>query len=272
MRTQKLLVAVATLAVSAVTSMAQVYSQNIVGYVNVTVPAHGFNLIANQLVSGSDANKTNNDINSLFSGLTSDPNGVNNTVLYKWTGAGYGIYQYFTGADFDTIVGNPPGTSVAGFYDGAGTLAANVSLNQGSGSFLYNPSASGVTVTMVGTVPQTTNVIAVTPGFNIYSFYAPVATNLESSASLANFPGTSDPNGVSNDVLYLWTGNGYGISQYFTAADYDVIVGNPPGTTTTPGFYDGAGTLISSTVPVGRAFFLRHYGATKYWTNSLVVP
>jgi hypothetical protein len=260
-----LLIAAAALAAGVISSQAQVYSANVVGYYNTVVPSHHFALVANQLINGSDASKTNNDINAIFSGLTSDANAVNNSVLYKWNGAGYGIYQYFSGADADAWFGNTGSTS--GFYDATGVLVTG-SLNQGSGSFLYNPSAAAITNTTVGTVVQSTNSLTIVAGFNIYSLIPPVSTNLESSATFASFPGKSDPNAVNNDVLYKWNGAGYGIYQYFTGADADAWFGNSGSVN---GFYDATGVLVSSAPSVGQAFFLYHTGAPVTWTTSFTV-
>ena len=61
MRTKTLLIAAAALAVGILASSAQTYSQNVVGYVNVTLGDNAFWFLGNQLINGSDANKTNND-------------------------------------------------------------------------------------------------------------------------------------------------------------------------------------------------------------------
>jgi len=258
-----LLMAAAALAAGVITSQAQVYSQNVVGYINTTVPAHGYNLISSQLINGSDASQTNNSINTAFSGLVSDPNAINNTVLFLWNGAGYNVYQYFTGADADANFF--ASGSLPGFYDAGGTLQTK-SLNQGAGSFLFNPTGSAVNVTSVGTVPQGTNVIQIKAGYNLFSIVEPVSTNLEST--LVNFPGTSDPNAINNDVLYKWNGAGYNVYQYFTGADADA---NFFASGSVNGFYDSGGTLHSSAPAVGQGFFIYHYGANVNWTNVFQV-
>lgn len=267
MKTKTLLIAAAALVAGVISSQAQVYSQNIVGYYNVPVPAGKFALVANQLVNGNDVAQTNNSVSAIFSGLISDPNGIVNTVLYKWNGAGYNIYQYFTGADADNnffLSG-----SVNGFYNAVGTLI-NTPLNQGSGSFLYNPAGVALTNTMVGNVVIGTNTLSITHGFNMYSIVQPISTNIASSASFANYPGTSDPNGVNNDTLYLWNGNGYNIYQYFTGADADnnfFLSGS------VNGFYNAVGTLINAAPQVGQGFFINHIvNTTVPWTVSFAAP
>src|SRR5450759_3298452 len=98
MRTKTLLLAAATMVAGLVSSQADtVYSQNVVGYINVPVAAHSFVFLGKQLVNGSDAAKTDNNIQAvLTTGLVSDPNGSLNTTLYYWNGAGYNIYSYYT--------------------------------------------------------------------------------------------------------------------------------------------------------------------------------
>src|SRR5713226_3736027 len=53
MRTKTLLLTAALSAAGALTSMAQVYSVNIVGYINLSIPA-GFSMMANQLNNSVD--------------------------------------------------------------------------------------------------------------------------------------------------------------------------------------------------------------------------
>ncbi len=266
MRTKILLSAVAALALGVASSMAQTtYSQNVVGYINSPIPAGGFGIFANQLINGSDPNQTNNSVNTMISsGLVSDPNGVVNTVLYYWNGHGYNVFQYFTIADADTYFGADFGN---GFYDNGGALAPGT-LNQGAGSFLFNPSGSPVTTTVVGNVLQGTNVVNIVQGFNLLSLSQPIATNIAAAVTYANFPGTSDPNGINNDVLYYWNGHGYNVFQYFTIADADTYFGADSGN----GFYDNGGVLFTTPVPVGQAFFIDHLVASPVtWTVTFTV-
>jgi hypothetical protein len=272
MRTKTLVIAAAALAVGIISSEAQVYSQNVVGYINTTVPANGFRLIGNQLVTGSDANQSNNSIQTvLASGFVSDPNFENNTVLYYWNGTGtYNVYYYFTDIDaqnqFSPTYGN-------GWYDGGGNYpGANipvVSLVQGAGGghFLYNPTGTPLTNTYTGTVLQGTNVYTITQGFNTYTLAEPVSTNID--CALINFPGTSDPNFENNDVYYHYnTSGGYDVLYYFT----DIDAQNQFSPTYGNGWYDGSGNYGSANPAlwptVGEAFLVNHVVATpNLWTN-----
>ena len=251
------------LAAGLLSAGAQVYSANVVGYYNVVVPANGYALIANQLTNTAAGG--NNVNNVLTSGAISDVNGLNNTTLYFWNGAGYNQYQYFTGSDADNYFFLSG--SVNGWYDGGGNLAT-ASLAQGKGHFIRNFSASPITNTIVGQVPQGSYSKSVINGFDTYSIIPPVSTNYD--GSFANFPGTSDVNGINNDVYYKWNGAGFNQYQYFTGSDADnyfFISGS------TAGWYDGGGNNVSqSTKPkVGEGFFIRHFGSAVPWNYSFSV-
>jgi hypothetical protein len=137
MRTKTTLLGAAILAAGALSSMAQsnVYSLNVVGYINRTMPGGGqYSLVANQLDTG----------NNVFSNLLQTlPVG---TKVLKWTGSGYTTAQR-------VAFGN--GWSPA-------TNAVNT-LNPGEAAFIQSPVASpGITNTFVGNVPG----LAATGGTN----------------------------------------------------------------------------------------------------------
>src|ERR1035438_1350847 len=257
MRTKTLLIAAAALAVGVASSMAQTYSLNVVGYVNLPIAANHFWFLGNQLQTGSDVNQTNNDAATvLANGAISDPNGALNTELYYWTGGGYQIVSYFSAADWNAYWGSP---GPAGFYDIGSGIQYNLALNQGAGNYLFNPAGNPTaTITLVGTVVQGASTITIHQGFNALSIIQPVSTNIDSA--LTGFVGTSDPNGANNDVLYVpAAGGGYGIALYFSAADWNTYWGSPG----PAGFYDIGSGIYESANPnfmpkVGQAFFLYH--------------
>ena len=256
-----LLIAVAALAAGIISTQAQaVYSQNIVGYYNVTIPAGKFALVGAQL----NLDNTNNAAN-LFTGLVSDANGTTNTQIWYWTGGGYQNLQYFSGADADNyfILSG----SANGFYDTGGT-AYNINLPVGHGTFLQNLFSQPITITVTGGVALGTNVVTLSQGFNMVSAAIPVSTNL--CGSLLNFNGVSDYNGSSNDQIWYWTGSGYQNLQYFTGADADSYFIQSGSVN---GFYDTGGTVYNITPPVGNGFFIqRLLPGSATWTNVLNVP
>jgi hypothetical protein len=114
----------------------------------------GYNYLTCQVQSG----QVNTILNCPdFPANASDPNGVNNWVLYLW--ADYRAYEqayYFTAADATAWVGIP---SPAGWYDMGGNYM-NWTLNDGQGFILVAANANflGNIITLIGTpgtVPST---------------------------------------------------------------------------------------------------------------------
>jgi len=77
MKTKTLLIAAAALAVGVISSQAQVYSQNIVGYANIKLNT-GYNIVVNQFNCG-----VSNGANEIF------PSVADGTTFLQWNGTGY---------------------------------------------------------------------------------------------------------------------------------------------------------------------------------------
>jgi hypothetical protein len=171
MRTKTLLIAAAALAVGAGISMAQTYSQNVVGYANVTVQGGvgKYTLVANPFDDGNG-----NQITNL---LTSLPAG---SQVLIWNGSGYTPFNNSLGVWANTNL--PPGK---GFFVRNGNGIAN------------RPTTN---ITFVGTVvvPSAGSVTnAVPTGYSLWGSPIPYAgdlcdigtsagdTNLNVGASLA---------------------------------------------------------------------------------------
>jgi len=138
--------------------MAQVYSQNAVGYVNITANP-GFNMVCNPLV------QTDTSLAALL------PNPPQLTSIFKLTPTG------FIQATYDADLG--------GWDDGTLTL------DLGGGFFLYNPGASAFTATFVGEVAQGTLVNNIpTAGFSMRSSKVPQTGRL--TADLGYVPNQLD--------------------------------------------------------------------------------
>jgi hypothetical protein len=250
MRTKTLLLAAAVMAVGIGSSLAQTYSQNVVGYINYTLPANHFALIGNQLIGPANPANPNGDnsvTNVLQQGLTSGT-----TTLYIFTGSGYNIFTYYNASDASPF---PPG-----WYDGSGNICTN-QLSQGSGAFLQNPPGSAITVTYVGTVPQGSVTNTVTTGFGIYAVCQPLSTNIDST--IVNFPASS-----GNDAYYHWNGTGFDLPlTYYNAADASPFPA---------GWYDGGGNLQSTNAAywpaVGEGFYYDHVAAPSQWISTFNVP
>jgi len=290
MRTKTLLVAGAALALSLATSQAQVYSANVVGYINVTVPAGGSMPVANGLINGSDANATNNSIAACYiNGLISSPDLVtgypnldSNSVIYIWTGSTFDGYYYFNAADANTWNGTP----TAGFYDLSGDFITDT-VQQGQAAFIHNVNNLGntapMTLTLLGQVLQGTNVFTIVPGNNFISLAVPIdcttnnpigptfglPSNLTSTNLISGVNG-GYPDPQLNDTIYVWSGTTWNGWYYFNAADANVWNGTP-----TAGFYDPSGDLLTSPgfpgPKISQGFFLWHSGTALQWTNSFIV-
>jgi spermidine/putrescine-binding protein len=176
MRTIKALACAAALAAGLATAVAQsnVYSLNVVGYYNVTVPQNQYYLIANQL------NTTNNQIQFVI------PTAANDTLISKYNGVGYDTAQF---EDYN------PGWDL-------GTMT----LNPGEAALFKDPNtAGGQTVTFVGEVLQG----QLTVNF-VQNHVAFRSSKVPQSATLAalGIPGEND------DLCSTWNGGGWSTTQF----------------------------------------------------------
>lgn len=146
MKTRMRFLAAAALAAGLDASVAQsnIYSSNIVGWVNVTVPAKGFVLVGNPLDSGS------NVVEHLFRDA---PN--NTTKVYDFN-PGTGAYTLWT-------------------KRGPGWDGYQIPFNPGRGFFIQNLAPTNITITFAGEVWQGTNGVAYPAGFSILASPIPVA-------------------------------------------------------------------------------------------------
>jgi len=156
MKAKTLLIAAATLAVGAITSQAQVYSQNVVGYINLTL-TNNFNLICNQL--DLDGSGTNNTVQTVFGTNLPAPSSV-----FAWvpSSAGYSSATWSSGKSGTVWSGN--------------TNAVNKALSTGGAVFVKTPAGTGGSypITMIGNVIQGTNVVPLAAGFNLAAPVSPV--------------------------------------------------------------------------------------------------
>jgi len=152
MRTKTLLLTAALVAAGAASSMAQVYSVNVVGYINKALPK-GFYMLANQL-----DNKAGNKIVDLI------PTPPDNTFVYKFkpSNGSFIIIDYLEGWEGDDL---------------------NMTLNPGEGVFISSPAAQSVT--FVGEVVNSSS-IPVIQGFNVYSSVVPQSAPIDTLGYVAN--------------------------------------------------------------------------------------
>lgn len=116
-------------------SSAQVYSANVVGYVNKVIPA-GYIIVANPLDAGT------NKISNLI------PTAPDFTTLYKYNGAGFDVFTYLGAWDADTTLNPGEACIISSSARFTNTFVGNVL--QGN---LTNKWAAGFTL-MGSKVPQ----------------------------------------------------------------------------------------------------------------------
>ena len=192
MRTKTLLLTAALCAAGAATSMAQVYSVNMVGYINQTVPS-GFSLIANQLNASPD-----NKVTTLFAAPPDQ------TQVFKFIPA-TSTFQFIQFVD--------------GAWEGDNV---NMTLGPGEGVFINPPSS--FPVTFVGEVALSSSV-ALTPGFQI------VSSALPQSLPLTGAPpaGLGFPIGEGDQVYqFNPTTDSYKFNQFVDGAWEGDSLGQPP--------------------------------------------
>jgi len=154
MKAKTLLIAAATLAVGAISSQAQVYSQNVVGYVNLTL-TNGYNAVC--VPVDYDGTGTNNLVTSIIG--TNAPIG---TSILTWNSSA---------ATFNSAnIFGPTSKNTTPHW-----TTPNAVYNPGQGLFIQitNPSA---TITIVGTVLQggLTNGYITQKGYSLVSGQFPV--------------------------------------------------------------------------------------------------
>jgi hypothetical protein len=130
-----------------------------------------------------------------------------------------------------------------------------VKINPGQAVFFYNPTASAMTATFVGTVPTGSLTNALAPGFNLVGSIVPASGDLATNSimSLTNYTKhdyvyTYDPvAGYSGQDSVVASGNGTGYNNQWTAGD--PIVSN---------VYDGF-------------WYFNNAATTNYWIENYSV-
>jgi len=246
-----LLIAAAALAASVISSQAQVYSQNIVGYVNLPA-VNGFTAMCNPL-----SNNGNNSATNLFDAVSGANDG---SIILTWNGTSY------SQTAFDS-------SKSTGFTDAA-TFSATLPppiLPPGQG-FLFNNQNSSNTLTFTGAV----FVDGAASGTNVVGF----TTNVLSAAHVYVLPSSKLPvgGGVSSVLGLVNAGPGFaldgsiillpnivnGVQHGYTQVAFDSSKGT--------GFTDAAtfsATLPEPVIPVGGCFlFSNQSGLDFAWVQS----
>jgi hypothetical protein len=196
MKTKTLLIAAAALAAGVMSSQAQgVYSQNIVGYVNIPVPT-GYSMIANPL--DLDGTGTNNTVTTVL-GTNSLP--VGSQVL-TWDGTGFNQDSFSIPVHKTVAVWTSP----------------NAPLNPGNGFFVYNP-GSPTNITVVGVALVGTNSNPnFTPGggYSGLASYSPIGGDIQTN--LNYLPSVGDQVLSWNNASGAYVQYSYAIPVHKTVA------------------------------------------------------
>jgi uncharacterized protein YukE len=175
MRTKTLLLTAALGAAFVASSMAQVYSVNIVGYANVSLPAGQFRLVSNPLDDGT------NTVVSLGAQL------ANKSAIQTWNGTSFDAFN----------------KSAAGAFSGWNT---NTSIPVGQGFFIR--SSNSITYTFVGNVivnPPGTNTTALPAGLFVLKGSAiPFSGDIAGPNAL-----NLGPSLANKSTIQTWNGSGF---------------------------------------------------------------
>jgi hypothetical protein len=180
MRTKTLLLSGVVAALSGASLMAQVYSLNAVGYINVTV-APGFSIMADQLYA------TNQQTAQFVSPLL-------DSQLLDGNHNGVELFKYNSVNGYTILIATGTGWSGA---------ATTTTLNPGEAIFIYNPFTTNFTLTFVGQVPQGTLTSTLNQNFNLASSVVPQSGALDTALGLV-------PN-AGDEVFFYDPVNGYSI-------------------------------------------------------------
>jgi hypothetical protein len=239
MRTKTLVLSAIVGALSSASLMAQVYSLNAVGYINVTVPP-GYSILANQL------NTTNNNISPLLDSQVADGS-KDGVVLFKFNGSSYTaiVADQYNGPIYG-------GTSP---WDGPAT---STTLNPGEAVFVHNQYSTNLTFTFVGTVLQGSLTNTLPVGFSLVSSLVPQAGRLDADLGMTE---------VDGDIVFIFNnatgnylpypGDQYNGPTYGGPAPWDAPSGQP----------------VYPTVSVGQGFFYKAQpgNGANTWVRSFTV-
>jgi hypothetical protein len=232
MRTKTLVLSGVVAALTSVSAMAQVYSLNTVGYINVTCPPQAFSLVADQLWANGVGN--NQYISPLLDSQLLD--GLHNgSAVYVYENGGFVPFTVQSGGWLGANNINTPGTP------------ASTTINPGSGFFIYNSSTNPLVLTFVGTVGQGNQTNSLPQGaISLVSSMWPAAGTLDSSSTGLDF------SSVNNDFFAAFQASSGGyVEQTFLGGSW---LGGVP------------------TVSVGEAFFYYNAGASaNQWVQSFNV-
>jgi hypothetical protein len=234
MRTKALFLTVALGAAGIATSMAQVYSVNAVGYVNVTIPGgNKFALISNPLIAAT------NTLDTLFP-PTVAPLG---SIIYTIVGGGFQVTQNDAfGLGWLDEMGNPAGSTR--------------SVVNGEGFFFYNPDPNAYTITFVGEVPQGNPVVNPIPiNFSMRGSKVPQTGLIQTDLGFPASPG---------DLLQKFNVG----TQAYEVYSVDPFAADPALPTD---WFGPLGNQLEPTMAIAEGAIVYKPGGAKNWNRNFTV-
>jgi len=212
-------------ALSSVSVMAQtnVYSLNVVGYINVSI-APGWSILTCPLVCSPD-----NTLNTLLPNTNGYFNQVGppalHTLVYAWTpGQGYVVQE-------EAVVASVNNSNTGWRYGGA-----DIALSPGSAAFVYNPFSAPLSATWVGTVVSGTNLVnPLVPGWNLVGSIVPASGDLVTNSLIMLTNGQKQDLLYTYDPVLTWTEYTYNAAD--AAWTEGGVVTDPVTTNITQGFF-----------------------------------
>jgi hypothetical protein len=242
MRTKTLILSGLLAALSGASALAQVYSLNAVGYINVDVPP-GWSIIADQLYATNQ--QTSQSLDAIFApqllnGGATTPDPYTGVILFPYANGGFQAALIVE----QTIAGAAP-------FWSSPAEAVGTSFNPGQAAFIFNPNAD-FQITFVGQVPQGTVTNQLAFGWNLVSSVIPQTGALDTDLGVV--PGFQD-------IVFIYQNGGYKAANIWE---------------------QGSGTpfwslLSSPTNTVGSGFFYLNVNLagsanpTNYWVRTFNV-
>jgi hypothetical protein len=196
---------------------APVYSVNGVGYINTTFPAGTFTLLTDPLIATPD-----NTLSNVMPNVNAQ---YKFAIVYSFSG---GVYTT------EEIGVKTNANNHSGWQNGGG----DITLNPGQAVFFYNSTASPMSATFVGTIPQTNTPVSgnfpngltntLNPGLNLIGSIVPASGDLCSNTITAmtfmhkfDYVYTYDPTngGFSGQDIVQKTGTGHGYLNEWSIGD-----------------------------------------------------